>query len=265
MPDWLSTLAIVVALTALLMLSLGAGHWVYRAASRGRSDEDAGASAGAGSIVGATLGLLSLLIGFTLALSLDRFEVRRTMVSEEANAVQAVWMRDQLLDAPYRGQLDSLLRVYVRSRLRLPEIGLGGAALDAQDARDWAIQQRIWQLTGVALETPNDARMTVTVLQATSTMFGLADDRRATLEAQVPTPVLVALLIVAAVAAAITGYGLAAGGSRHLVASVGLFAAASLIIALIIELDEPRTGLIQVSQAPFERVAASILNALPVQ
>jgi hypothetical protein len=261
MPDWLSTLAIVCVLTALFMLSLGGGARVQRIASRGRSAD----GAGAGFIVGATLGLLSLLIGFTLALSLDRFEVRRQLVSEEANAVQTVWMRDQLLDAPYRGQLDTLLRAYVRSRLQLPNAGQAQAALDAQDARDWAIRQRVWQATGAALETPSGARLTMAVLQATNVMFDLAGDRRAGLEAQVPDSVLAALVIVAAIAAAVTGYGLEASGRRHLLASAGLFAAASLIIALIIELDEPRTGLIRVPQAPFERVAATMLNAPPVQ
>jgi hypothetical protein len=187
------------------------------------------------------------------------------MVSDEANAVQTVWMRDQLLDAPYRSQLDGLLRAYVRSRLRLPNVGQAPAALDAQDARDWAIRQRVWQVTGAALQTPNGGRLTMAVLQATNVMFDLAGDRRAGLEAQVPDPVLAALVIVAAIAAAVTGYGLEAGGRRHLVASAGLFAAASLIIALIVELDEPRTGLIRVPQGPFERVAATMLNAPPIQ
>ena len=63
--------------------------------------------------------MLSLLIGFTLALSLDRYEVRRHLVGEEADAVQTVWLRDHLLDQPYRGALDALLRDYVKERLRL--------------------------------------------------------------------------------------------------------------------------------------------------
>ena len=104
------------------------------------------------------------------------------------------------------------------------------------------------------------------VLQATNLMFDLAGDRRAGLEAPgKPDPVLAALVIVAVIAAAITGYGLEAGGRRHRIASTALFAAASLIIALIIDLDEPWAGMIRISQAPFERVAASILNAPPVQ
>jgi hypothetical protein len=263
MADWLLTLAIVCGLTALFALSLGAGGRLYRVASRGRPAD--GASTSAGFLVGATLGLLSLLIGFTLALSLDRFEARRLVILKEANAVQAAWLRDQLLDAPYRGQLDSLLRTYIRSRLQLASIGLDPAALDAQGARDWAIQQRIWRETAVALQTPNDTRIAVPVLQATNEMFGLTGDRRAALDAQVPTPVLAALVIVAVIAAAITGYGLEAGGRRHRIASTALFAAASLIIALIIDLDEPWAGMIRISQAPFERVAASILNAPPVQ
>jgi lysylphosphatidylglycerol synthetase-like protein (DUF2156 family) len=112
---------------------------------------------------------------------------------------------------------------------------------------------------------PADPRMTTPVLQATNEMFDAPRARRAALDAQVPSPVLAALVLVASIAAAITGYGLAAGGHRHRVASFGLFVVAALIITLIFELDEPGAGFIRVSQAPFDRVADAILSAPPVR
>jgi hypothetical protein len=266
MLDWLGTLAIAAVLTTLFALSLGIGWRLMRRRDRGASDGASdGASTGAGYIVGSTLGLMSLLIGFTLALSLDRYEVRRRLVGEEASAIQTAWLRDSLLDQPYRSQLDGLLRAYIRGRRLLPLAGLDPAALDAQDRRSEAMQQRIWQVTAQALSTPNDARMTTVVLQATNAMFDAPSARRAALDAQVPSPVLAALVIVATIAAAITGYGLAAGGHRHRIASLGLFMVAALIIALIIELDEPESGFIRVSQAPFDRVADAILSAPPAK
>jgi hypothetical protein len=262
MLDWLGTLAIATVLTALFALSLGLGWRLMRRLDGGA---DEGASTGAGYLVGATLGLMSLLIGFTLALSLDRYEVRRRLVGEEASAIQTAWLRDSLLDQPYRSQLDSLLRAYIRERRLLPLAGLDPAALDAQDRRSESMQQRIWQVTAQALSTPNDARMTTVVLQATNAMFDAPGARRAALDAQVPAPVLAALVIVGVIAAAITGYGLAAGGHRHRIASLGLFVVAALIITLIIELDEPESGFIRVSQAPFDRVADAILSAPPAK
>ena len=69
------------------------------------------------------------------------------------------------------------------------------------------------------------------------------------------------VILVASIAATLTGYGLRAGGHRHGIASAGLFVAVALIISLIVELDEPRTGFIQVPQAPFDRAADAILRA----
>src|SRR5580698_8721094 len=127
MQDALPSLIIAISLTALFVLSLAGGWRLYGAVRRGRPDE--GASTGAGYIVGASLGLLSLLIGFTLAMSLDRYESRRKLVGEEANAIATVWLRDQLFAQPYRGQLDGLLRAYIRERRSLPSVGLSKPAL----------------------------------------------------------------------------------------------------------------------------------------
>jgi cellobiose-specific phosphotransferase system component IIC len=99
------------------------------------------------------------------------------------------------------------------------------------------------------------------VVQATGAMFDFTTTRRAALDAVVPPPVVWTLVVVAVFAAASTGYGLAAAGHRHRLASSGLFISVALIMTLIFELDEPRTGLIRVPQAAMERVASAILGA----
>jgi purine-cytosine permease-like protein len=92
-------------------------------------------------------------------------------------------------------------------------------------------------------------------------MFDLPSARRAALDAQVPPPVLWTVIVVAVIAAILTGYGLAAGRHRHRLASSVLFVAVALTITLIVELDEPRSGLIRVPQTPFDRTADAILSA----
>lgn len=260
--DDLWTLAIAAIMATALVLSLAGGRWLFRVLAGPVADQ--GASTGAGYLVGASLGLMSLLIGFSLALSLDRYEARRRLVGEEASAIQTVWLRDQLLDPPYRAELDGLLRDYIRERSALPQLGLDSAALDAEDKRTQGLQGKIWVATAAAVKG-SDPRVATAILQATNEMFDIPGARRAALDAQVPGPVLMTLVLVGLIAAALTGYALAASQRRHLVASSGLFVAAALIITLIIELDEPRTGLIRVSQAPFERMAATILSAPPVK
>jgi hypothetical protein len=80
----------------------------------------------------------------------------------------------------------------------------------------------------------------------------------------VPQGVLWALASFALATAAIMGYGLAAGGRRHRVASSGLFVLVALAIALIVDLDQPRSGLITIVQTPLDRAAASILGPPPI-
>jgi hypothetical protein len=259
MPSW----AIAIILAAVFVLGAEAGWRLYHASRDGVEGD--GITAGAGYIVGASLGLLSLLIGFILAMSVDRYETRRILVVDEAGAISTTWLRDQMLDQPFRGRLDALLRDYVRERRSLASVGMSPAALDAADERTAVLQQRIWQETAAALRAPDASALITPVLQATNEMFDLPAARRAALDAEVPPAVLWTLVLVAIIAAAITGYGLAAGRHRHLATSSALFVAAALIITLIIELDAPRSGLIRVPQAPIDRVADTILNTSAVR
>src|SRR5262249_35710731 len=144
-PSWL----IVIGLTVVFLLCVEVGRNVHdRVAGRATKDE---ASGGAGYIAAAALGLLSLSLSFTLALSLDRYEERRRMVVDEADAISTTWARDALFDEPYRGRLDGLLRAYVRERRALPSAGKSPEALDAADLRAETLQRQIWQETSAAL------------------------------------------------------------------------------------------------------------------
>ncbi|WP_213981586.1 hypothetical protein [Sphingomonas sp. dw_22] len=71
------------------------------------------------------LGLFALLLGFTFSLALNRFEARRDLVVQEANAFDSTWREAQLLYAPDRAAMGALLRQYVDARLRWSEAYAG--------------------------------------------------------------------------------------------------------------------------------------------
>jgi hypothetical protein len=79
-------------------------------------------------------------------------------------------------------------------------------------------------------------------------------------DSEVLNAIVAALGLSALVSAGLMGYGLAAGEPCHAVASTGLFLLVALSITLIFDLEQPRTGPIQVLQVPLERVAALILG-----
>lgn len=71
-----------------------------------------------GAMVGTILGLLAFLLAFTFGLVATRFEARRQIVLNEANAIGTAYARTNLLPEPQRGESGRLLREYVDVRLR---------------------------------------------------------------------------------------------------------------------------------------------------
>lgn len=63
---------------------------------------------------GAALGLLALMIGFSFAIALSRFEARRDALLSEANAIGTTALRARLLPAPYAQDALRSLKNYVQ-------------------------------------------------------------------------------------------------------------------------------------------------------
>jgi hypothetical protein len=76
------------------------------------------------------LGILALLLGFTMSMAVSRFEIRKQLVLEEADAVGTSSLRAQLLPAPAGPEISSLLRQYVDVRVQYGNAGNDFARLE---------------------------------------------------------------------------------------------------------------------------------------
>src|SRR3974390_3571735 len=106
-----------------LAVVLGAseiGRWL------GGRTEDRGSS-NVSTLESAVFGLLALMIGFTFAIALSRFEARRDAVLNEANAIGTTALRARLLPTPYRAEVLKSLREYVQIRLDMTQRVVTGA------------------------------------------------------------------------------------------------------------------------------------------
>ena len=74
-------------------------------------------------LVGSMLGLLALLLAFSFSIAVSRYEERRQLVIQEANAIGTSYLRTQLLDEPHRGRLSGLLVQYTDNRVALGSAG----------------------------------------------------------------------------------------------------------------------------------------------
>ena len=70
-----------------------------------------------GGIHAAVLGMLGLLLGFTFAMALERYDKRRILVIQEANAIGTTFLRASLLPEAHQAPVEDLLRRYLDLRL----------------------------------------------------------------------------------------------------------------------------------------------------
>jgi hypothetical protein len=209
-------------------------------------------------LAGAVLGLLALLIGFTFAMALSRFEARRDAVLNEANAIGTTALRARLLPPPHNTEALKLLRDYVQVRLDITQRVPSPTELKAAIDRSNALQEALWQQAMVVAAQDNGLVPTGLFIQTLNEMIDNQEKRLTAVRNRVPNIILIALYGVATIASAFTGYSSVqeAQRSRLPVYITGILVAAVLL--LIQDLDRPGTGFIRVSQQPMIDAAAGI-------
>jgi hypothetical protein len=89
----------------------------------GRTDAaDRSRSRAGGAMVGATLGLIAFMLAFTFGLAAARFDTRRQVLLDEANAIGTTYLRAGMLP-DRREAIRALLRDYVDTRLEAVRSG----------------------------------------------------------------------------------------------------------------------------------------------
>lgn len=200
------------------------------------------------------LGLLALLIAFTFGLALDRYDARRELVVDEANAIGTAEMRVRLLEGPDGVRLAMLLRAYADTRLRY------GEALAAQKpplrAASLALRARIETETLAALQPIRTTPLAAMITPAINDAIDIGVSREATHASRIPAMVLAVLVIYAWVSAGVLGSALDAAGRRNRGMSALLFVLLTMAIIVILDLDRPQEGAIRISQQPLADLVA---------
>jgi hypothetical protein len=206
----------------------------------------------------AVLGLMALMIGFTFAMALSRFETRRDAVLSEANAIGTTALRARLLPQPERGEALKLLREYVTVRLDITKRQVSRAELSTAIDKSNAIQEALWQQAKAIVAKDTGMVPGGLFIQTLNEMIDEQGKRLAALRNRVPNIVMLALFGIAAIGMAFTGYG---RGLEARLTRLPLYLMAlllSAVILLILDLDRTTTGFIEVSQQPMIDTAATL-------
>jgi hypothetical protein len=224
----------------LLLLELG-----RRLGRRRQARDDEGARAGLGAVEGAVFALLGLLIAFTFSGAASRFDSRRQLIVEEANAIGTAWLRLDLLPPAAQPELRELFRQYLDLRLaiyqKLPDLEAALAELDKANA----LQGTIWS-RAVAACQQSPAPVVAQVVPALNQMFDIATTRTAAARIHPPTIIFVLLGVLALMSSLLAGHAMAGAKSRSWIHMVGFALIMAATSYVILDLEFPRLGMIRI-------------------
>lgn len=231
---------------ALLLIALEAGFVIGR---RTLAAADPRAAGPIGAIQAAILGLLGLLLAFTYGAAGGRFLERQDLIVQEANAIGTAYLRADLLDEPHKSELRAALKRYTEHRIDVSS-RLRAGVEPATLAEVERLHVRIWDAAIGGVTVKSSAIMGVLI--PVNEVIDLHATRLAAGRKRLPTFIMAILMACSALAVGVTGYACGMSGSRRAPLSVALALLIAMALWITVDLDNPRVGLIQLSDAPLK-------------
>jgi hypothetical protein len=200
--------------------------------------------------------LAGLLFGFTLALAASRFAERRSLLIEEANAIETTYLRAETLAEPKREQARELLRQYVGARLDFDGAGLDSARAEEAANRGKQIQEGLWEGVVEITETDRTA-VSAAYMNSLNEVIDLHEKRISALENRIPVSIWLLIFCVSTIAIFSRGLTMA---RRFWMTVVLAPLTVAIVVTLIADVDTPSSGLIRLDQRAMLRLKADMNN-----
>ena len=213
---------------------------------------------GFGAVEGAVYGLLGLLLAFSFSGAAERFDARRHLIVEEANAIGTAYLRLDLLAEEDLAALQQSFREYLDSRLeiyRRPDLA---GALQALD-RSNALQGGIWKRAVAASQKIGGNAPAMLLLPALNEMFDITTTRTAAVRMHPPVAIFILLAVLALASALLVGFSMAESGRSWIhTLTFAIFMTSTLYV--IADLEFPRRGLIRVDA--FDQILVDLRRSM---
>jgi hypothetical protein len=235
-------------LLALLLLAQEIGYRLGRFMRKRREPMEAEKSSLNFATAG-MVGLLAFLLGISLSMASGRYEARRDSVLAEANSIGTTWLRAGMVGGAEGQAIQRTLRDYTRLRIDTINGGESPDEVERMYARTAELQNDMWQAAQRASErapTP----ITALMVGALNETIDLSLTNRRNFSTNVPAYVIRLLILVSMLTMGAIGYGFGIVGGRQVIMSVLFLFIWTISIALIVDIDRPRSGGIRVGTTP---------------
>ena len=208
--------------------------------------------------VGSTLGLLAFLLAFTFGMAATRFDNRKQVVIQEADAIGTTYLRADFLPEQFRGEAQDLLRKYAVLRSG----GMSAIMSPEGRVKTEDLHARLWAIAATAKAT-SDTVLTGLFVQSLNETIDLDTVRVAANRNQIPDSIWFMLGVVTVLSMVAVGYEFGLTGTRNWAVTILLAVVFTTVIVLIADLDQPQTGFLRVSQQPLIDLIQSIGTPVP--
>jgi hypothetical protein len=222
---------------------------------RGRQRQPTQESEDMGVIVGAALTLLGLIIGFTFSMAVSRYDQRKNLEEEEANAIGTEYLRAGLLPPADAAKVRTLLKSYLDQRILFYSTS-STRKLKQLSAATGELQNELW----AAVQAPAPAQPTPLTALAVSGMNDVLNSQGYTQAAwwnRIPVAAWGLMSAIAICCTLLIGYDARVAQRRGMRALVmPLIVAISFL--MIADLDSAHRGIIRVRPENLRSLARSL-------
>lgn len=242
-----SVLLLVSVLFLGMLLSAEVGRRIGMVALRRNPD---GLAKGVGAVEGAVYGLLGLIIAFSFSGAMSRFEHRRHLLTEEANAIGTAWLRIDLIPGDVQPGMRDLFRRYLDARIEtyrnVEDVVATHAAMD----RSVELQGEIWTRALTACNRPEVAKHAgMLVLNSLNTMFDIMTTRTTATRDHPPLVVFLLFSVLSFAGSMLAGYNMSVNTTRQWFHTLAYTAILSMTVFVTLDLEFPRRGVVRVDKA----------------
>ena len=195
-------------------------------------------------LVGSLLGLIAFVLAISMGLAADRYDARRGLVVEEANAIATAYERADYMPSADAEQLKSLLRAYLP--LRIVE---DPTEVPANIVKSAALAQQMWVIEARVAQTGHSPDLMSSLGDSLNQIVTVSEQRIvAGVYARVPQTIMFLLLAGSALSLAMVGYSAGLKGRRSVLTATVLIVVLGVVTILVVDLDRPQEGFLTVSQ-----------------
>jgi hypothetical protein len=206
------------------------------------------ASVGSGQLIFGAFSVLSLMVGFTFSLALNRHDQRRDLLLEESNAIRALHRTLVHVEEPGRSEISAALSAYAKGRLAFVESNL--LIQEDMAAPRAAEREQLNQVVAAVVPVSETGVNQAQVLAAATRILDAGTRMDAVTMAHVPPRVILMLVLLSTGCALVIGISIADKLPALWLPATLWSLLLSLALFTIVDLDAPHWGSIRLDSGP---------------